>query len=111
MRLLPTLGWILVALDVGAVSVLFLGRDSGDAATRGVGPGLGTLLAVLGMIAGTLLWWGARGGRQSLLGLATLVAVVSGPSLIDAAPAVEGVAGHGTRWCRIFRRARPRRIV
>ncbi len=81
MRLLAALGWVLVALDLIAVSALLLGRDSGDAATRGVGPGLGALLAVLSLIAAALLWWGGRGDRR-VLALVLGIVLASLPVLL-----------------------------
>ena len=66
-----TFGWLLVAANlIGAVALL-LGRDGGDAATRGLGRGVGALLAVLALVAAVLLWWGSRASGR---GIALLIA-------------------------------------
>ncbi len=49
------LGWLLVALDLVAAVGLVLGRDGGDAASRGLGSALGALLGTLALVAAALL--------------------------------------------------------
>ena len=81
-RTLSILGWIFIAIDlVGAAASIFA-RDSGDAATRGLGQGLGTALAALGVVAALLLWVGRAPERTFLMVIGTVIA---------AAPVVLGV--------------------
>ncbi|MBS1830841.1 MAG: hypothetical protein JST93_36435 [Acidobacteria bacterium] len=69
-------GWFLTALDLIAAVVLFFSRDGGDAATRGIGRGLATLLAAIALVAAALLLWGRRDGvRPQVLILGSLVAL------------------------------------
>ena len=76
-RILLIVGWLLVALDLVAAVALLLGRDSRDAATRGVAPGIGATLVLLGVIAAALLFWGGRGeGKASILIVASLLAAI-----------------------------------
>lgn len=73
--ILSTLGWIAVAIDVIAAAVLAASRG-GDAATRGIGPGLGMALGVLAAVAALLLWLGRSQERTVVLALgATLAAL------------------------------------
>jgi len=72
-RMLPILGWLLVALDLVAAAALLLGRPSGDAATRAIGPGLGAFLAALGAVAAALMLWGGRGAGRPLVLVAACV--------------------------------------
>lgn len=65
------IGWLLVAANLIGAAALYFGRDGGDAATRGLGRGIGGLLAALGIVAAVLLWWG---GRASGRGFAVLLA-------------------------------------
>jgi hypothetical protein len=65
------LGWLLVAANLLGAAALFFGRQGGDAATRGLGRGLGGLLAALAILAAVLLWWG---GRASGRGIAVILA-------------------------------------
>ncbi len=81
-RTLSILGWIFIAIDLVGAAVLVFGRDSGDAATRGLGSGLGTALAALGAVAALLLWAG-RAPERSLL-------VILG-SVLAGAPVILGV--------------------
>ncbi|MFN7938932.1 MAG: hypothetical protein U0R19_36725 [Bryobacteraceae bacterium] len=74
-RVLFFLGWLLTALDLIWAAVIYFGRDGGDAATRGLGKGLGTMMAVIAVVAAALLLWGGReAGRPLAVILGTLVA-------------------------------------
>lgn len=73
-RTLSTLGWLFVVIDLVAAATLVLRRDGGDAATRGVGQGLGTLLAALGVVAALLLWAGRAPERPFLVVVGTVLA-------------------------------------
>jgi hypothetical protein len=73
-RTLSILGWIFIAIDLVGAAVLIFGRDSGDAATRGLGQGLGTALAALGVVAALLLWTGRAPGRTLLVVVGTVIA-------------------------------------
>ncbi len=55
--ILTTLGWIAVVIDVIAAASLASSRG-GDAATRGLGPGIGAALGTLAAVAALLLWLG-----------------------------------------------------
>jgi hypothetical protein len=83
MRNLAILGAIFVVLDLVGAAALFFGRDGGDAATRGLGQGLGVALAALGVVAALLLYMGQAGGRS--------VFVIVG-LVLSAAPFAGGVA-------------------
>ncbi len=82
-RSLSVVGTIIIVIDVVAAAVLFFSRDIGDAATRGVGTGLGVALAVLAVVAALLLWAGRATDRSLLIVLACV---------LGAAPLVFGVA-------------------
>lgn len=82
-RTLSILGWLFVVIDLVTAATLVVRRDGGDAATRGLGQGLGTLLAALGVVAALLLWAGRAPGRP-------LLVVVGG--VLAAAPVALGVA-------------------
>ncbi len=82
-RTLSTLGWLLVAIDLVTAATLVLRRDGGDAATRGLGQGFGTLLAALGVAAALLLLAGRAPERPFLVVVGTVLA---------AAPVALGVA-------------------
>ncbi len=74
-RTVLTLGWILVVVDLVGAAVLYFGREGGDAASRGLGTGLGAFLAALALVAAALLFWGGRGeGRQIALVLGSALA-------------------------------------
>ncbi|MEO8635619.1 MAG: hypothetical protein ABI587_10130 [Gemmatimonadales bacterium] len=76
-RTLLFLGWFLVALNLVTAAVLLFGRPSGDAATGGVGPGLGALLVIISLIAAVLLLWAGRGeGRPIALAVACTLAAI-----------------------------------
>src|SRR5215218_9607680 len=81
-RTLSILGWIFIAIDLVGAAALIFGRDSGDAATRGLGHGLGTALAALGALAARLLWAGRAPERTLLVVVGTVIA---------SAPVVLGV--------------------
>ncbi|MBK8250104.1 MAG: hypothetical protein IPK85_22330 [Gemmatimonadetes bacterium] len=66
-----TFGWLLVVANLIGAAALYFGRNGGDAATRGLGRGIGGLLAVLAIVAAVLLWWG---GRASGRGIAFIIA-------------------------------------
>ena len=55
-RIFLIVGWLLVCLDLIVAATLLFSSDSGDAATRGVAPGLGAALLVVGLIAAALLF-------------------------------------------------------
>jgi hypothetical protein len=74
MRALSWIGWALTALDLVGAAVLFTSRPGGDAATRGLGAGLGAALAALGAIAALLLWSGRAPGRGGLVLLGSALA-------------------------------------
>ncbi len=79
--ILSTLGWVCVAVDVLGAAALAASRG-GDAATRGIGPGMGLALGALAGVAAVLLWLGRS--HQSL------VVPLLGAALA-AAPIVLGV--------------------
>ena len=81
-RTLSILGWLFVAIDLVTAATLVTRRDIGDAATRGVGQGLGMLLAALG-VASALLLWAGRAPQRTLL--------VAVGSMLAAAPVALGV--------------------
>lgn len=81
-RTLSILGWLFILVDLVAAAALILRRDAGDAATRGLGQGLGALLAALGVVAAVLLWAG-RARNRPLVVLAGCV--------LAAAPVALGV--------------------
>src|SRR5690606_15779526 len=81
-RTLSILGWPFILVDLVAAAALILRRDTGDAATRGLGQGLGALLAALGVVAAVLLWAG-RARNRPLVMLAGCV--------LAAAPVALGV--------------------
>ncbi|MFN8669604.1 MAG: ankyrin repeat domain-containing protein [Gemmatimonadaceae bacterium] len=78
-RTLSFLAWLFIAIDLVAGVVLFVRRDGGDAATRGIGAGLGALLALLGVVAALLLWAGKsrQGPVLVFAGLALAAAPVA----------------------------------
>lgn len=65
-RSLLTLGWLFVVLDLVAALALAATRG-GDAATRGIGQGVGIALAVLAALAALLLWAGRAPDRGLLV--------------------------------------------
>lgn len=74
------LGWLFVACSAIAAVLLFASRDGGDAATRGLGRGLGAFVAILAFVAAVLLLWEGRFGGPTfalvvggILALAPLV--------------------------------------
>lgn len=71
-----TIGWLLVAANLIGAAALLLGRDGGDAATRGLGRGVGGLLAVLAIAAAVLLWCGRASGRGIAVYLAGAIVVI-----------------------------------
>lgn len=72
------IGWLLIAVNLIAAGALFLGRDGGDAATRGIGRGLAAFVATLALLAALLLLWGGSGG-DNLLVLVLADAIAAGP--------------------------------
>lgn len=72
-RALSLLGWLFIVIDLVAAAALVLRRDVGDAATRGIGAGLGALLAALGVVAALLLWAGRSRDRPFLVAAGCLV--------------------------------------
>ncbi|MEZ4456652.1 MAG: hypothetical protein R2882_08910 [Gemmatimonadales bacterium] len=74
-------GWVFVAVDLIAAA-LTAGSRGGDAATRGLGPAIGGVLAVLACVAALLLWIGRVPDRG-------LFAVAGG--LLAAAPLTIGL--------------------
>ena len=75
-RILLAFGWVVVALAFIGAAALLLGGRSGDAATRGIAPGLGSLFAIVGVIGAALLVWGGRGaGKPLAIALACLLAL------------------------------------
>lgn len=81
-RPLVVLAWFLVLIDLGLAALMATSRG-GDAATRGLGPGLGSALAALAVVAAILLWVG-RATERGLL-------VVLG-GVLAAAPVALGLA-------------------
>ena len=76
-RIFLIVGWLLVGLDLIIAAALLIARDSGDAATRGVAPGLGAALAIVGLIAAALLVWGGRGvGRPFVVVVGGLLVAI-----------------------------------
>lgn len=71
---LSNFGWLLVVIDLVVAAMLVLGRDGGDAATRGLGQGLGTFLAAIAVGAALLLWVGRTSERTVLLVVGTVLA-------------------------------------
>lgn len=83
MKLLITIGYVLLVLEVGFVLMLFLSRDMGDdAAGRGMARGFAMLLGPLVLVAGGLFLWGTRGGPRGALW--TGIALVYIPMLLGA---------------------------
>ncbi len=76
------LGWICVAIDALIAAALFFGRSGGDAATRGLGQGLGVALAALGAVAAGMLVVASRDGGRTLV--AALGAVLAAAPLLVA---------------------------
>lgn len=74
MRALSWIGWALTVVDLVGAAVLFTSRPGGDAATRGLGTGLGAALGALGAIAALLLWSGRGPGRGGLVLLGSVLA-------------------------------------
>ncbi|MEQ1689791.1 MAG: hypothetical protein ABMA00_00790 [Gemmatimonas sp.] len=74
MSTLSIFGWIFVAIDFIAAAGLALSRDTGDAASRGLGTGLGTALAALGAVAALLLWVGRAPERALLVIVGSVLA-------------------------------------
>lgn len=74
-RTLAILGWLFVVIDLVAAATLVIRRDGGDAATRGLGQGLGTLLAAIGVVAALMLWAGRAPGRPLLVVVGSVLAV------------------------------------
>lgn len=81
-RTLSLLGWLFVAIDLVAGAVLFLRRDGGDAATRGLGQGLGALLTALGVVAALLIWTGKS--RPGPLLVVAGLAIAAAPAALGA---------------------------
>ena len=76
-RIFLIVGWLLVCLDLIVAATLLFSSDSGDAATRGVAPGLGAALLVVGLIAAALLFWGGHGvGRPLVLVVGGLLVAI-----------------------------------
>lgn len=75
-----TVAWLFVAGNLIVAMALLLGRDGGDAATRGMGRGLGTFAGALGLLGALVLLWESRSGGH-------IVAVVIG-GLLPAVPLV-----------------------
>lgn len=73
MRTLSVIGWIVVAIDLIAAVALYLDRG-GDAATRGLGQGLGVVMAGLAAVSAFLLWVGRGSGRAGFGAVGTLLA-------------------------------------
>lgn len=62
-RILTIAGWILLALEVAFVALLFVQRNMGDdAAGRGMATGFAIVLTPAVLVAGGLLFWGTRSG-------------------------------------------------
>lgn len=74
-RSLTILGWLFVAIDLVLAATMMLRRDVGDAATRGLGVGLGTVLAALGVVAALLLLAGRESNHAWLAVLGSVLAV------------------------------------
>ncbi len=74
MRIVSNLGWLFVVIDLIGATMLVLSRKGGDAATRGLGQGLGTALAALGLVAALLLWVSRTPGRPLLVILGCVLA-------------------------------------
>lgn len=86
---LIVLGWVLLVLEVLFVVMLFATRDMGDdAAGRGMARGFAMLLAPVVLLAGALLWWGARGGPKFALWVGLLM--VFSPVLFAAVSTTRG---------------------
>ncbi len=77
-----TLGWILVAANLIGAAALYFGRDGGDAATRGLGRGLGGLLAALALVGALLLWWGDRASGRGIAFFVALAILVIPPACL-----------------------------
>lgn len=82
MSALRILGWFLTALNAIAALTLLLGRDGGDAASRGIGRGLGTLLAFLTVLAATLVFWGGARGQGRMWALAVGCTIAAAPLVV-----------------------------
>jgi hypothetical protein len=68
MKTLVTSGWVLLALEVVFVGVLFATKNMGDdAAGRGMARGFALILAPVVLVAAGLLAWGTRGGPKAVL--------------------------------------------
>lgn len=72
-RPLALIGWLFVVVDLIGAALLATSRG-GDAATRGLGPGLGMALATLAAVAGVLLWLGRGPERGGLVVLGAILA-------------------------------------
>jgi hypothetical protein len=87
-----TFGWLLVVANLIGAAALYFGRNGGDAATRGLGRGIGGLLAVLALVAAFLLWWGSRAtGRGIILIIAGAIVVIP-PVLLMLSMSEAGLA-------------------
>lgn len=73
-RTLSYLGLLFVVIDLVTAAALMLRRETGDAATRGLGSGIGTILAVLGVASALLLWVGRAPDRRLIAVLGTVLA-------------------------------------
>lgn len=74
MKVILTLGWVLLALEALFVAMLFVQRNMGDdAAGRGMATGFAIMLTPVVGIAGALFLWGQRGGPAPVLWLALAV--------------------------------------
>ncbi|MDX2059637.1 MAG: hypothetical protein SFV24_17635 [Gemmatimonadales bacterium] len=102
-RPLLILGWIFVVVDLIGAALLATSRG-GDAATRGLGPGLGMALATLAAVAGVLLWLGRGPERGGLVVLGAILAAA--PYAFGAAMTVSR-QGLGLIYPSLRERKRP----
>ncbi|MEP6779916.1 MAG: ankyrin repeat domain-containing protein [Gemmatimonadaceae bacterium] len=78
MKLLVSIGWICFALDAAFIVYLFIAKNAGnDAAGRGVATGYAMVLLPILLLAGGVLWWGAK--NNSSFGILTGTALVGLP--------------------------------
>ncbi len=69
--------WVLFAIEVLWVAMMFIWKDAGnDAAGRGVATGFGTVLLPFILIAGALLYWGQNSPSKALQWTALIVVAV-----------------------------------
>lgn len=87
-----TFGWLLVVANLIGAAALYFGRDGGDAATRGLGRGIGGLLAVLALVSAFLLWWGSRASGRGIILIIAGALVVIPPVLLMLSMSEAGLA-------------------